>query len=97
MQQDNQQSPQSQPADTGPAAAPAPQGGSGGGGARGGLGGRAKAGGIGLAHGALEAKVGGIPLPADPVGEAGQKYDALVAWYQKHITAARGRLMAMGH
>src|SRR5690242_6657203 len=97
MQQDNQQSPQSQPADTGPAAAPAPQGGSVAGAHRAGLAERAKAEAIGLLIEALEAKVAGIPLPADPLGEAGQKYDALVAWYQKHITAARGRLMAMGH
>ena len=58
---------------------------------------QAKAEAIGLLIEALENRVAGVPLPDDPLSEAGQKYDALIAWYQKHIAAARARLMAMEH
>ena len=43
----------------------------------------------------LEARMGAIPIPDDPLGEAGQKYDALIAWFQKHIARARAQLEAM--
>lgn len=57
---------------------------------------RSRAEAIGLRINSLESKMEGIPLPDDPLGEAGQKYDALVGWYQKHIAGARARLDAMG-
>ncbi|MEO7259973.1 MAG: hypothetical protein ABI047_01695 [Jatrophihabitantaceae bacterium] len=44
---------------------------------------------------ALEEKMQGVELPDDPLGEAGQKYDALVAWYKEHIAAAQAKLNAM--
>lgn len=50
---------------------------------------------LGLYVMGLEAKVAAIPIPDDPLGEAGQRYDALTAWYQKHIASARARLEAM--
>jgi hypothetical protein len=43
----------------------------------------------------LEAKMQAIPVPDDPLGEAGRKYDALIAWYDKHIAHARAQLKAI--
>lgn len=45
----------------------------------------------------FEAKMRTIPIPDDPLGEAGQKYDALMAWYRQHIAAAEDQLSKMGH
>ena len=45
----------------------------------------------------FEKKKQTIPIPSDPTGEQGAKYDALMAWYTKHIADAQAQLQAMGH
>ena len=46
---------------------------------------------------AFENKMRTIPLPDDPLSDQGGKYDALIAWYTKHIADAKAQLDAMGH
>ncbi|MEO7259974.1 MAG: hypothetical protein ABI047_01700 [Jatrophihabitantaceae bacterium] len=46
---------------------------------------------------AFENKMSKIPLPDDPMSDQGGKYDALMAWYTKHIADAEAQLKAMGH
>ncbi|MEO7259975.1 MAG: hypothetical protein ABI047_01705 [Jatrophihabitantaceae bacterium] len=45
----------------------------------------------------FEKKKQTIPLPDDPTGPQGAKYDSLMAWYTKHIADAQAQLKAMGH
>jgi len=45
----------------------------------------------------FEKKKQAIPMPQDPMSEQGERYDALMAWYTKHIEDAQAQLDAMGH
>ena len=96
MHRELEQSGQPDPAGAGPPPAPVAPNSSNPGQDNDALGKRASAEAIGLYVMNLEAKMQAIPIPDDPLGEAGQKYDALIAWYQKHIARARARLDAMG-
>jgi hypothetical protein len=46
---------------------------------------------------AFENKMATIQLPDDPLSDQGGKYDALIAWYTKHIEEAKAKLDEMGH
>ncbi len=45
----------------------------------------------------FEHKMLRLPVPDDPQGEQGGKYDALMEWYRRHIADARAQLSAMEH
>jgi|SRR3954462_12694148 len=95
MHHEPQQFPQPDPADAGQPSGPALQNSAASTTHHDAPGMRAKAEAFGRHIERLEARLAAVPVPDNPLGEAGQKYDALVAWYNKHISAARAQLMGI--